>query len=67
MSVAGKVAGVPGDDNVGPCKLVSPRGVDIVANNAPTAVDEIAGDRASHDTKSDDSDSLVHAWLFPAC
>ena len=41
------------------------RGVGIEADHPPSALDEVAGDRAAHDAKPDDSNSLVHASSFP--
>jgi hypothetical protein len=40
--------------------------VRAVADHAPSAIDEIAGDRASHDAKPDDSNGLVLESSFPA-
>jgi hypothetical protein len=37
-----------------------------VADHAPSAIDEIADDRASHDAKPDDSNGLVLESSFPA-
>jgi hypothetical protein len=41
--------------------------VRAVADHAPCAIDEIAGDRASHDAKPDDSNGLVLESSFPIC
>jgi hypothetical protein len=38
-----------------------------VADHAPSAIDEIAGDRASHDAKPDDFNGLVLESSFPSC
>jgi hypothetical protein len=48
------------DRDIGKCKLGAPRGVDIVADHLPSALDEIAGDRAAHDAKTNDTNRLVH-------
>jgi hypothetical protein len=45
-------------------KLGSPRGVNIEADNAPSAVDEISRYRASHNAKPDDSNGPVHESSF---
>ena len=45
-------------------KLGSFRGVGIEADHPPSALDKVAGDRASHDAKPDDSNGLVHANSF---
>jgi hypothetical protein len=65
--IARNLTGVAGDYDVGLYEFGSARRVDIIADNAPAAVDEIAGNRTSHDAKSDDSNSLVHASSFPTC
>ena len=59
-------AGVIGDRDIGQRKLGASCGVDVKADDAPPAFDEIAGDRASHDAKSDDSNGLVHQRSLPA-
>ena len=53
---------VPGDFDMGLCKFGAPRGIGIEADHPPSALDEVARDRASHDTKSDNADGLVHAF-----
>ena len=58
-------ADIGGDGDVGLRQLGSRRGVDIEADHPPAALDEVAGDRASHDAKPDDSNGLVHESLLP--
>ena len=53
-------AGIIGDRDTGQRKLGASCGIDVKADDAPPALDEIAGDRASHDAKPDDSNGLVH-------
>jgi hypothetical protein len=65
--VSRDLSGVRGDYDVGLCQLVSPRCIYIEGDDAPAAIDKIAGNRASHDAKSNDSNSLVHASSLPAC
>ena len=59
-------ADVVGDRDAGVRKLGASRRVDVEADHAPAALDQVAGDRASHDAKPDDSNGLVHA-AFPPC
>jgi hypothetical protein len=49
------------------CKLGSSSCVGIETDHAPSAIDEVAGDCASHDAKPDDSNDLVHESSFPSC
>ena len=46
--------------DVGLRQLGSRRGVGIETDDPPAALDEIAGDRASHDAKADDCNGPVH-------
>ena len=64
--VARDLSGVVGDRDVGLRKLGASRGVGIEADHAPSALDEVAGDRASHDAKADNSNGLVHESCFLA-
>jgi hypothetical protein len=58
---------VTGDCDVGQRKFGSSCGADIEADHPPSAIDEIAGDRASHDAKPDDFNGLVLESSFPSC
>ncbi len=58
-------AGVIGDRDTGQRELGAPCRVDVKADDAPAALDQIAGDRASHDAKPDDSNGLVHQRSLP--
>jgi hypothetical protein len=60
--IARDLTDVIGDRDVGEREFGSSCGVDIEADDAPPAIDEIAGDCASHNAKPDDSDGLVHAF-----
>ena len=62
--VTREFADVIGDFDVGEGKFRSSCGVSIKADHAPLTIDQVAGDRASHDTKADDSNGLVHAGSF---
>ncbi len=62
--IARELADVTGDCGVGEGKLGSSCGVDIKADHAPFTIDKVAGDRASHDAKPDDSNGLVHESPF---
>jgi hypothetical protein len=55
---------VRGNGDPGLRHLGSPRGVDVIADNLPSALDEVAGDRAAHDAQSDDPNGLVHESSF---
>ena len=66
-ALARDLSDVTGDRDVGHRKLGAPCGVGVEADHAPSAIDEIAGDRASHDAKPDDSNGLVHKCSFLAC
>jgi hypothetical protein len=48
------------------CELCASRRGNIEPNDMPSAIDQIACDRASHDPEPDDSNRLVHIGLFPA-
>ena len=61
--VARDLTDIAGDLDVGECKFGSPCGDDIEADHAPSAVDEIAGNCATHDAKPDDSNGPVHEVL----
>ena len=63
--VARDLRHVVGDGDAGLRQLGALGGVDIEADHAPAALDEVAGDRAAHDAKPDDSNGLVHASLLP--
>ena len=65
-ALARDLADVIGDRDTGERKLGASCGVDVKADDAPAALDEIAGDRASHDAKPDDSNGLVHERSLPA-
>jgi hypothetical protein len=54
------------DCNVFLCKLGASRWSDVEADDMPSAIDQIARDRASHDPKPDDSNGLIHSSPFPA-
>jgi hypothetical protein len=58
---------ITGNFNVGQRKLGSLCGVSIEADHGPSALNEIAGDRTTHDAKPDDSDGLVHESCFHGC
>ena len=58
--VAGELSDILGNFHVGELEFGSPRRDDIEADHAPSAVDEITGNRATHDTEPDDSNSPVH-------
>jgi hypothetical protein len=51
---------IGGNDDVRGCKLGPFGGVDIEADYPPSALDQVARDRASHDAKPDNSNGLVH-------
>jgi hypothetical protein len=42
-------------------KLAPTAGIDVETDHVPSALNEIAGNCASHDAKPDNSDGLVHA------
>src|SRR5438067_12877970 len=58
---------LPGNYNVGQGKLGPLCGISIEADHAPSALNEIAGDRAAHDAKPDNSNGLVHESCFHSC
>jgi len=62
--VARDLADVVSDCDVGGRKLGSSCGIDVKADHAPFTIDEVAGNRAPHDTKPDDSNGLVHETSF---
>ena len=62
--VARDLLHVLGNGNAGLRHLGSPRGVDVGADNLPSALDQVAGDRAAHDAESDDPNGLVHESSF---
>jgi len=64
--VACDLTRVTGDCDVGQRKFGSSCGVDIEADHAPSTIDEIAGDRASHDAKPTIPTVLFLRARFPA-
>ena len=56
---------IVGDRDAGLRQLGALCGVDIEADHAPSALDEVARDRASHDAKPDYANGLVHENLLP--
>ena len=49
-----------GDDDVGLREFGPLGGIDIEADHPPSALDEVAGDRATHDAEADNSNGLFH-------
>ncbi len=58
--VAYELGDVTCDCNLRLCELGAPRWIDIVPDNTPFAINQIACDRAPHDPKPDNSNGLVH-------
>ena len=48
------------DGDVSQRKLGPLGGIDIKADDAPAAINKVASDRATHDTKPDNSNGLIH-------
>src|SRR5690349_7165308 len=57
---------VAGGPQAGVLKLSLARAVDVEADDAPAAFEQIARDRASHDAEPDDTDRPVHAGPLPS-
>jgi hypothetical protein len=61
--LARDLSGIIGNDDLGRRKFGPSCGVDIEADHAPSALDEVTRDRTSHDAKPDNSNGPVHEGL----
>jgi hypothetical protein len=61
--VARDLYDVGGDRDIRQRHLRAPRRVKVVADSPPSALDQVAGDRPSHDAEPDDSDNLAHGFV----
>src|SRR3954449_6000965 len=63
--LASDPTGVGPDNDASRRQFSSSRRIDIKSQNAPSAINKVTGDRASHDAEPDNPDGFVHITSIP--